>query len=87
MRPNFTALMCEVDPIDAADWLLDIAVDLSSVTRVALWSSDGEGLIEAARAATRTLEVIEGLLTKVQDGYEGLARPAKRGAWRDRDST
>lgn len=87
MKPDFAALMGEIDPIDAADWLLDVAVDLAHVTRAALWYSDGQDLIKTACAATRTLEVIEAMLAKVQDGYEGLARPAKRGSWCDQVST
>lgn len=62
MKPDFAALMGEIDPIDAVDRLLDVAVDLAHVTRVALWHSDGQDLIETARAATRTLEVIEAIL-------------------------
>ncbi|MEF9603804.1 hypothetical protein O4J55_16215, partial [Paracoccus sp. PXZ] len=75
------------DPIDAADWLLDFAHDLIFLSRTALEYAEGSDLRDAASAATRALELTEALLTKVSDGYEGLARPAKRGSWRKPAST
>lgn len=82
MRQNFTRLFRDEDPIDAADWLLDFAHDLIFLSRKALEYAEDSDLRDTASAATRALEVTEALLTKVSEGYEGLARPAKRGCWR-----
>lgn len=82
MKQNFTRLFRDEDPIDAADWLLDFAGDLISLSRMALEYAEGPDLRDAASSAARSLEVVEALLGRVSEGYEGLAQPAKRGTWR-----
>ena len=44
--------------------------------------AEGPDLRDAASSAARSLEVVEALLGRVSEGYEGLAQPAKRGTWR-----
>lgn len=81
MRNNFDRFYCDQDPIDSADWLLDFAHDLVFLSRTALTQSEPSDLRDVAGAAARALDLTEALLVKVAEGYEGLARPAKRGCW------
>lgn len=89
MRPDFAALMCEGDQIDAGLYLADYLNDLIFVARAALENSDREGRDgqEIREAVARNLGIAEAVALRVADGYDDLARLTKRGYWRDPVST
>lgn len=80
---GFIENMQDMDPVDAADSLVDFLRDLiaTSHASLSLVQYEPKKARELAEASVRTLAVAIAITDRLQDGVDELARLAKRGTW------